>query len=299
MHKRTVAQTILVLVMFGLSLAIFLLFTMRGRFWWGISGAIGSYLLLFWLTAPYLSQLDAPDRKDKPFPKTNLHPPRPRHTPHELWLAEVVNPHGEAVYGRAGQYVDALYYGRVAHGAVVQLLDLKPIQNDFGLLIVPAQVLFDPLSEVTNFGTAVWLKLNTLSIAPYFRSQINAFDLDALRQETVRLSAHYEAYQPPPQISQPPSFPKGLVTAGFGTAVYGHEPAYNSDAYLTRLSHGTKLLLLTDTVTQNNHNILCALVEVIATPSATDQDNGLVGWVALTDTTFADYYDPDTETIHD
>ena len=296
MRKRTIAQTILVLVMFGLSLAIFLLFTMRGRFWWGVTGAIGSYLLLFWLTAPYLSQLD------EPLPQAKKRPTRPWVTPpttppQELWLAEVVNLHGEAVYGRAGQYVDSLYYGRVTQGAVVQLLDFNPIQNDFGLLVLPVRVLFDPSSDVTNFGTAVWLKLDTLSIASDFRHKVGTFDLGGLRQERDRLYTYYEQYQPPLQISQPPTFPKGLVTAAFGTAVYGHEQNYDDKAYLTRLSQGDKLLLRSSHIQTNQHNMPIVLIELLATTP--DSPNSLIGWVTLTDTTFADYYDPTTNTLHE
>lgn len=305
MRRQTFAQTILVLVMFGLSLALFLLFAMRGRLWWGILAAIGSYLLLLWLTAPYLAQTEEPSEAipaSKAAPPRMAMSPRPvRDVPQGVWLAELVNQHGEAVHGRAGRYVPQLYYGRLAQGAVVQLLDLQPVENEFGLLVLPVRVLFDPAAEVTDFGTAVWLNLESTSLAPHFRPKVGTFDLDALRVETARLYPYYEQYHPPEQISQPPTFPKGLVTAALGTAVYGHDPKEDSDPfpYLTRLSHGTKLLLLADTVLPNEHNILYALVEVTTTtmPSPADQD-ALIGWVTLTDTSLADYYDPETDTIY-
>ncbi|MCA9980472.1 MAG: hypothetical protein KDD89_06560, partial [Anaerolineales bacterium] len=253
MRNRNLAQTILIFVMFGISMAIFLLLAMRGRFWWGVGGALGSYLLLFWLTAPYLARADK--QTDTPYTSEPIYPPQPPaplakapvptlsvtqdsglpKPPTDIWLAEVTNKHGDAIYGNAKQYVPDLYYGRVAHGAVVQLLTLEPVWNQYEQPEIKVRVLSDPRAEaeaIGQFGTAVWLGVRNTSLAPHFDPKSTpTFDPEGLRRESERLWAHYEAYRAPEFIRQPPSFPKGVVIGAFGTAVYGYEQAYDSGAY--------------------------------------------------------------------
>jgi hypothetical protein len=215
----------------------------------------------------------------------------------ELWLAEVVDEHGDAVYGRVGRYTSDLYMGRVAQGAVVQVLSLGVQVTEFNMPVVQVRVLSDPRADVRQFGTAVWLKIANTSLAPHYRRQQTPipFDLAPLRAETKRLYPTYQAYQPPSYISQPPTFPKGILTNNHGAALYGHAQEYDSQAYLTRLMADSKLLLRSPEVVLSEHNIPLVLVEVTAAQSA--DDLGLVGWVALIDTTFADYYDPSSKSI--
>lgn len=320
MRPRSLAQTIIVLVMFGISLAIFLFFAMRGRFWWGIGGALITYLLLFWLTMPFLSRTDdatpptlnqsPPIRPPRPAPekpKEAPEPPEPTVTDEpitivpepmsDVWLAEVTDEHGDAVYGNMRVYTDHLYFGRVVQGAVVRLLDLQPTVNKYGSAMIKVRVLHDPRSnDVGGFGTAVWLGVANTSLGAYCDPDgTPVFDPEELQAEAKRLRPYLANYVAPSFIRQPPAFPKGVVISEFGTAVYGGQQAPDADDYLTSISAHTKLILRENRVQRNANNIPQVLIEVTA--SKYEEEVGLVGWTTLTNTTFADYYDPDTQTL--
>ena len=96
--------------------------------------------------------------------------------------------------------------------------------------------------------------------------------------------------------SAPPTGRNGVVTSQHGDAFYGNQHSYNPDLYYGRVSKGAKLLLMDDKVYKSNHNLPIIKVKVL--DNEWESEIGRVGWVGLTDTSFADYYLSETQAIN-
>ena len=105
---------------------------------------------------------DDPDFKKKPIiPKKKI-------------IGKVIYEHGDAIYGDNERYKKDKYYGRVSHGAEIELMDLRVYKNEFELDIIKVKVLSNEWES--KIGMICWVSLKDTSFIERFNLQTRTIE---------------------------------------------------------------------------------------------------------------------------
>ena len=99
-----------------------------------------------------------------------------------------------------------------------------------------------------------------------------------------------------PVADIPQTSRNGIVTSQHGDALYGNQHGYNAELYYGRVSRGAKLLLMDSKVYKNDYDLPIIKVKVL--DNEWEDEIGKIGWVGLTDTSFADHYNAETKSVN-
>ncbi|GEM_PF-6101024 len=85
---------------------------------------------------------------------------------------KITDINGTPLYGNAKSYTFDLYYGRLSHGAKVELVSSEVAKNEFDILIVKVKVISDDDYGKSCVGKIGWVMLSDTDLGDYYDQDI-------------------------------------------------------------------------------------------------------------------------------
>lgn len=214
-----------------------------------------------------------------------------------IWLGEVTDSVGEAVYGNQYEYCADLYYGRVTRGAIFQLLDDEIYYTRTHSPLLKTRILYEPTRPAIEFGLVAWLSLERTNLMRWAKKKRNGsykFTLTGYEP-----SPDWEVWldEPYPAGLEPLSsqFPKGYLVNHTGAGLYQTLQNGQTAGYLGGLALGDKFVVVDPIPRKNQYQLPYIFVEVVH--SAYHSMVGKTGWAELLSTNVRDCYNPELKRL--